>query len=155
MSHLNTADQRKLLIVCSSWSLSAAEYLYKELVFNGAKSFSKFTMLLNDVSSYHEYCLFVESIIISTGIIIFFLVKLGFNFYIDDCEVGDLDVALHHCENLQSFRLTNCQHISNFLIESLSDHSTQLKRLALPGCTPITLKYIPQLVRNKRQILNF
>ncbi|KAJ3216248.1 hypothetical protein HDU67_009758 [Dinochytrium kinnereticum] len=70
----------------------------------------------------------------------------------DNLYMGDLDAVLGMVPNLEVFRLENCFHISNILIQSLAHHCPNLLQLDLPGC-PISDSFVPALTKKCRHLL--
>ncbi|KAJ3109515.1 hypothetical protein HDU97_005172 [Phlyctochytrium planicorne] len=70
----------------------------------------------------------------------------------DNLYMGDLDAVLGMSPNLEVFRLENCFHISNILIQSLAHHCPNLLQLDLPGC-PISDSFISALTKKCKHIL--
>jgi hypothetical protein len=70
----------------------------------------------------------------------------------DNLYMGDLDSALGMCPNLEVFRLENCYHISNILVQSIAHHCPNLLQLDLPG-NPISDSFIPVLTKKCKHLL--
>jgi hypothetical protein len=51
---------------------------------------------------------------------------------VNGCCLGDLDQLLALCPELQSFRLEQGMHISNVLLQSLSQNALKLKEVVSP-----------------------
>ncbi|KAJ3085196.1 SCF ubiquitin ligase complex subunit [Quaeritorhiza haematococci] len=131
-------DQCNLMLVCKKWSKSVAEAMYHAPPLQSSDSFERLMGLLNTPLPFHPYPSMIRKLDIS-GIAA------------DNLYMGDLDAALSMCPNIEVFRLENCYHISNILVQSLSHHCPKLKQVDLPGC-PVSDSFIPALTKNCKQL---
>ncbi|KAJ1558977.1 hypothetical protein HK405_012498, partial [Cladochytrium tenue] len=128
-----------MLVVCKGWSKAVAESMYRAPPLSTPDSFERLMGLLNTPLPYHPYSAMIRELDI-TGMAA------------DNLYMGDLDSALGMCPNLEVFRLENCFHISNILIQSIAHHCPNLLQLDLPGC-PISDSFIPILTKKCRHLL--
>ncbi|KAJ1554692.1 hypothetical protein HK405_004324 [Cladochytrium tenue] len=132
-------DHVSMLVVCKDWSKAVAESMYRAPPLSTPDSFERLMGLLNTPLPYHPYSAMIRELDI-TGMAA------------DNLYMGDLDSALGMCPNLEVFRLENCFHISNILIQSIAHHCPNLLQLDLPGC-PISDSFIPILTKKCRHLL--
>lgn len=112
--------------------------MYKSPVFESSENFEDLMTSLSNKSSLFDYAASIRKLLINSSV--------ACNLY-----MGDIDAALQICPNLETFRLEQCYHMSNLLIQSLSHHCPQLARLELPGC-PISDAFIPDLSKKCKQL---
>lgn len=129
-------DQVNLMLVCKSWATFITDSMYHAPPLQTPDSFERLLRLLNTPLPYYPYPQMIKELDISP-------------IAADNIFMGDLDSALSLCTNLQVFRLENCYHISNILVQSLSRHSSKLLQLELSGC-PISDSFVPALVKNNK-----
>ncbi|KAJ3328040.1 hypothetical protein HDU76_010692 [Blyttiomyces sp. JEL0837] len=132
-------DHVSMLLVCKGWSKPVAEAMYRAPPLQSPDSFERLMGLLNTPLPYHPYPAMIRELDIS-------------GMAADNLYMGDLDAALGMCPNLEVFRLENCYHISNILIQSIAHHCPNLLQLDLPGC-PVSDSFMPLLTKKCRHLL--
>ncbi|KAJ3196599.1 SCF ubiquitin ligase complex subunit [Irineochytrium annulatum] len=125
-------DVISLLLISRQWSASAVSALYASPPLKKPNDFANFIALIVSPTSFHPYPMLVQRIDV-------------FGPAADEMEIGDLETALGLCQNLTSFRLTSCMHISSILLQSLADFCPRLESLELRGC-PVGDGFLPDLI---------
>ncbi|KAJ3165006.1 hypothetical protein HK101_000324 [Irineochytrium annulatum] len=132
-------DHVSLLLVCKGWCKTVAEAMYRAPPLFSPDSFERLMGLLYTPLPALPYTVMIRELDISGTAA-------------DNLYMGDLDATLGMCPNLEVFRLENCFHISNILVQSLAHHCQNLLQLDLPGC-PISDSFIPALTKKCRHLL--
>lgn len=127
-------DQLAFMLTCKKWCNEIAQVLYHAPQLQASDSFERLMGLLTTPLPALPYSSYIKELSFSASAA-------------DNLYMGDLDSALSLCPNLQLFRLENCYHISNILVQSLSHHSRKLEQLELSGC-PVSDSFIPVLAKN-------
>ncbi|KAI8811645.1 hypothetical protein BJ742DRAFT_124694 [Cladochytrium replicatum] len=130
----STADIISCMLVNRHWSVGAAKALYRHPNLPTADTFQLLVLALLNPIATHPYPAFVHELKFRPALS-------------ENILMGDVDVALQLFPNLRTLYLDRCPTASNVLVQSLSDHSRQLRRLYLSN-TPITDAFIPDLVRS-------
>ncbi|KAJ3381167.1 hypothetical protein HDU92_005560 [Lobulomyces angularis] len=134
----NHSDQISLSLACRKWSIPCLEAMYHSPPLQNSDSFERMLSLLNTPLPYINYTLLIKELNISSVAA-------------DNIYMGDLDFCLAACPNLELFRLENCYHISNILVQSLSQLCKNLLQLELSGC-PISDTFIKALTKNCKSL---
>ncbi|KAJ3118168.1 hypothetical protein HDU96_003455 [Phlyctochytrium bullatum] len=133
------SDHVSLLLVCKGWCKTVAEAMYRAPPLSSPDSFERLMGLLNTPLPFLPYPVMIRELDIAGNAA-------------DNLYMGDLDAVLGMCPNLEVFRLENCFHISNILIQSLAHHCPNLLQLDLPGC-PISDSFVPALTKKCKYLL--
>ncbi|KAJ3257692.1 hypothetical protein HK103_004319 [Boothiomyces macroporosus] len=124
----------KLLLVSKEWSRAFATAIYQNPDLTPTDAFERLLGLLNTPLPTHPYSFMIQKLDIS-GIAA------------DNLYMGDLDACLKQCANIKILRLERCFHISNILLQSISNYCFKIEQLDLPGC-PISDRFVPLLAKN-------
>ncbi|KAI8840900.1 hypothetical protein BC829DRAFT_446889 [Chytridium lagenaria] len=133
------SDHVSLLRVCKGWCNTVAEAMYRAPPLESPDSFERLMGLLTTPLPFVPYPVMIRELDISGNAA-------------DNLYMGDLDAVLGMVPNLEVFRLENCFHISNILIQSLAHHCPNLLQLDIPGC-PISDSFVPALTKKCRHLL--
>lgn len=134
--NLDPASQLSLMLTNKRILSAAAAQVYRAPSLHVADSFETLMDLINLPLPYLSYASFIRELSFTTTAAA------------DNIYMGDLDYCLALCKSLELFKLENCYHISNILIQALaqSECRSSLLHIAIRGC-PISDRFIPLLAK--------
>ncbi|KAI8819007.1 uncharacterized protein EV422DRAFT_569286 [Fimicolochytrium jonesii] len=126
LSHLPTVAA--CTTISKSWLPPALHHLYTRPCFPTTKNFHAFTQTLSQTT----HGALVTHLNIPPWLA-------------DSVPLGDLDVLLQLCPNVQEFTLEGGIGVSNVLVQSIADNLGSLRTVGLRGC-PVTDALVPALM---------
>jgi hypothetical protein len=121
---LDPPSQLSLMLTSKSFLDATVGQVYLAPRLDSADSFERLMDLINVPLPYLNYAIYIRELSFTSPAAA------------DNIYMGDLDYCLALCNKLELFKLDNCYHISNILIQALaqSECRAALLHIAIRGC---------------------